>query len=70
MKPMSLWLFIAAAGLLAGCQAVRGGYESAPYKIVRSDGRAEVRHYGYFDPPWTPSFLRRNEVMLRIGGGK
>jgi hypothetical protein len=23
--------------------------------------------YGYFDPPWTPPFLRRNEVMLRIG---
>jgi hypothetical protein len=23
--------------------------------------------YGYFDPPWTPAFLRRNEVMLRIG---
>jgi hypothetical protein len=22
--------------------------------------------YGYFDPPWTPSVLRRNEVMLRI----
>jgi DNA gyrase inhibitor GyrI len=21
--------------------------------------------YGYFDPPWTPSLLRRNEVMLR-----
>jgi len=21
--------------------------------------------YGYFDPPWTPGFLRRNEVMLR-----
>jgi hypothetical protein len=21
--------------------------------------------FGYFDPPWTPSFLRRNEVMLR-----
>lgn len=20
--------------------------------------------YGYFDPPWTPSFFRRNEVML------
>jgi hypothetical protein len=20
----------------------------------------------YFDPPWTPVFLRRNEVMLRI----
>lgn len=24
--------------------------------------------YGYFDPPWTPVFLRRNEVMLRVGG--
>ena len=22
--------------------------------------------FAYFDPPWTPSFLRRNEVMLRI----
>jgi DNA gyrase inhibitor GyrI len=21
--------------------------------------------YGYFDPPWTPPFLRRNEVMFR-----
>ena len=21
--------------------------------------------YGYFDPPWTPPFMRRNEVMLR-----
>lgn len=26
--------------------------------------------YGYFDPPWTPVFLRRNEVMLRIDGHK
>ena len=23
--------------------------------------------YAYFDPPWTPPFLRRNEVMLRTG---
>jgi len=23
--------------------------------------------FGYFDPPWTPPFMRRNEVMLRIG---
>jgi DNA gyrase inhibitor GyrI len=22
--------------------------------------------FGYFDPPWTPVFLRRNEVMLRV----
>jgi hypothetical protein len=26
--------------------------------------------YGYFDPPWTPSFLRRNEVMLRTDSAK
>lgn len=22
--------------------------------------------FAYFDPPWTPAFLRRNEVMLRL----
>ena len=26
--------------------------------------------YGYFDPPWTPSFLRRNELMLRLASGQ
>jgi hypothetical protein len=26
--------------------------------------------FGYFDPPWTPSFLRRNEVMLRVDDQK
>lgn len=26
--------------------------------------------YGYFDPPWTPSFMRRNEVMLKIEAAK
>ena len=26
--------------------------------------------YGYFDPPWTPAFLRRNEVMLQTEAGK
>ena len=25
--------------------------------------------YGCFDPPWTPAFLRRNEVMLRTEMG-
>ena len=24
--------------------------------------------FAYYDPPWTPLFLRRNEVMLRIEG--
>lgn len=26
--------------------------------------------YAYFDPSWTPGFLRRNEVMLRTEAGK
>jgi DNA gyrase inhibitor GyrI len=26
--------------------------------------------YGYFDSPWTPPFLRRNEVMLRTEAGR
>ena len=26
--------------------------------------------YGYFDPPWTPGFLRRNEVMVRTQPGE
>lgn len=26
--------------------------------------------YAYYDPPWTPEFLRRNEVMLRVTGPK
>ena len=26
--------------------------------------------YGYFDPPWTPGLLRRNEVMLRTEAGQ
>jgi hypothetical protein len=26
--------------------------------------------YGYFDPPWTPAFLRRNEVMLLTDSAK
>jgi hypothetical protein len=26
--------------------------------------------YGYFDPPWTPGPLRRNEVMLRTEAGR
>jgi hypothetical protein len=24
--------------------------------------------FGYYDPPWIPTFLRRNEVMLRVTG--
>jgi hypothetical protein len=26
--------------------------------------------FAYFDPPWTPGFMRRNEVMLQTEAGK
>ena len=37
-------------------------------KWMESRGLAsdESPVYGYFDPPWTPALLRRNEVMLRV----
>lgn len=39
-------ILLAGAGLiLAGCQATRSGYESAPYKVVRTDGKFELRDY-------------------------
>ena len=39
---------------------------------MRAEGLKELSPpvYGYFDPPWTPGFLRRNEVMLRTEGEK
>jgi hypothetical protein len=24
--------------------------------------------FGYYDPPWIPPFMRRNEVMLHLDG--
>ncbi len=38
-------LAMAVALTLAGCQATRAGYESAPNKVVRADGKFEVRDY-------------------------
>ncbi len=34
---------------------------------MKAQGLKELSQpiFGYFDPPWTPSFLRRNEVMIR-----
>lgn len=45
---MSLWIIFAVIGvvlLLAGCQVTRAGYESAPFTVVRTDGKIELRDY-------------------------
>ena len=45
-----MWMpFVAFAVLVvlahAACKATPAGYESAPYRVVRSDGKFELRDY-------------------------
>lgn len=41
-----LFILVLLLGLvLVGCQATRAGYESAPYRVVRSEGGIELREY-------------------------
>ncbi len=40
-----LILVVAVALVLAGCKTTRAGYESAPYRVVRSNGNIEIRDY-------------------------
>lgn len=47
---MKAWLWIpvvvvAAATLLVGCGATRAGYETAPHRVLSSEGRFELREY-------------------------
>lgn len=73
MKIMLLCLALAAvAGMVsAGCAAVRAGYDSAPYRVVRRDGKVEVREYSALVLVETPmhgsddSFMR----LFRFIGG-
>ena len=53
-------LVIAGALILVGCQATRGGYESAPYRTVRSDGMFQVRDYPALTVVVTPLGGSRN----------
>ncbi len=40
-----LILSVAVALVVAGCKTTRGGYESAPYKVIRASGKVELRDY-------------------------
>ena len=82
MKRMWLWIFIAIVGvglLVAGCQATRAGYESAPYKVARSDGKFELRDYPDLTVVETPmadpngsdgSFMRLFRFITGANEGK
>ena len=79
---MWLWILIAVVGLglvVAGCQATRAGYESAPYKVVRSDGKFQVRDYPALTVAETPmadasggdgSFMRLFRFISGANEGK
>ena len=47
-------LAVAAVVILAGCQATRAGYESAPYQVVRTSGKFTVRDYPALQVVETP----------------
>jgi DNA gyrase inhibitor GyrI len=42
---LALGLLVGVTFLVAGCQVTRGGYESAPYEVVRRDAKFELRDY-------------------------
>lgn len=72
-------LAVAAALFLAGCQATRAGYESAPYKVVRSNGKFELRDYPALTVVETPmaspnssdgSFMRLFRFITGANEGK
>ncbi|MEI8292095.1 MAG: heme-binding protein [Verrucomicrobiota bacterium] len=69
---MGLALLTLAGLISAGCAAVRAGYDSAPYRVVRRDGSFELRDYPALVLVETPmrgsddSFMR----LFRFIGGK
>ncbi|MCX6890002.1 MAG: heme-binding protein [Verrucomicrobiota bacterium] len=82
MKRMWLWIFIAVVGvvlLLAGCRVTRAGSQSAPYKVVRTDGKFELRDYPALTVAETPiakangsdgSFMRLFRFITGANEGK
>jgi len=45
MAALCVILLVAVVLVVAGCKATRAGYESAPYRVVRRDGKFELRDY-------------------------
>ena len=53
-------LLLGVGLLFVGCQATRGGYESAPYKVVRTDAKFELRDYPSLAVVETPMTVSGN----------
>ena len=54
MAVLFVLLLAAVVVVVVGCKATRGGYESAPYKVVRRDGKFELRDYPLLTVVETP----------------
>ena len=54
MAALCVILLVAVILVVAGCKATRAGYESAPYKVVRRDGKFELRDYPALSVVETP----------------
>lgn len=50
-------------GALAGCQATRAGYATAPYRVLRRDGPVELREYPALQLAETP---RGGDDFMRL----
>ena len=62
-------LLIGAGLVFVGCQTTRSGYESAPYKVGRTDGKFELRDYPALtvvETPMTPSGKSADGSFMRL----
>jgi DNA gyrase inhibitor GyrI len=66
---LAILLLVVVALVVAGCLATRAGYESAPYKVVRSDGKFEVRDYPVLtvvEAPMQPDAKGADSSFMRL----
>lgn len=61
---ISLFVLAALLALLkVGCATVRAGYATAPYQVVRQDGKFELREYPMLVVAETPMYGANNGFM-------
>jgi hypothetical protein len=55
-----LLLTVTVVLIFAGCQVTRAGYETAPYRVLRTDGKFELRDYPAMTVVETPMIRSQN----------
>lgn len=65
------YLLLIAAGLavgllIVGCQSTRAGYESAPYGVLKTDGKFELRDYPALLVIETPMAAGKDNGFMRL----